>query len=188
MTTFRATADAIRSDAEALAAATSDPPDWAVVRTRLLTTSNVSNSKSWTYAAIGEALGADALIAARRLMQSLAATNADLHDAHNLLLLGDGKSTGLRLDLADRQSQIADLITAYPDHAELLTAVKQLGVKPVSVADQFGVTDTSEAAIAADWSQAKLEDLWIARSAVIKERIGAGTVTTIAEAVAVLEA
>ncbi|MCA9065182.1 MAG: hypothetical protein KDA96_19070 [Planctomycetaceae bacterium] len=187
MSEFRSTVNAIRSDGVALAAATAE--DWSAVRARLETPEvEVTDPRPWTYSTIGTVLGAEAQIAARRLMQSLAAATADLADAHQLLLVGDGKTTGLRLDLQDRQDQLDELIAAHPENAALLTAVKRLGRRTMSIAQQHGIANTTETALAADWAQAALQDLWVARRAVIDEQIETGELTSVAAVVAVLEA
>lgn len=143
--------DLIRTNAAALTAATAE--NWQACSDALV--DDVIEQRiirPWNYAAFCAELGEAAQIAARRLMQLLAQSSDDMADAHQLLLLGDGVKTGLRLDLDDRQQQLSDLIAANPDHAELLEGVKRLGRRTVTRAASHSIRDISAAACSTAWN------------------------------------
>ncbi len=102
--------------------------NWAQVASALnALTTTVSDSQPWTYGKIGERLGVPAQMAAADFLRPLAVSNGRLQDAHQLLLLGDGTRTGLRLDLEDRQQELAALSAAFPAAATLLNSIAALG-------------------------------------------------------------
>lgn len=110
------------------ASAAAEAGDWEEVAAILnALTVEVSDAQPWTYGKIGERLGTQAQLAAADFLRPLAAGNGRLQDAHQLLLLGDGVRTGLRLDLEDRQQELSELQVAFPAAAPLLSAIAQLG-------------------------------------------------------------
>lgn len=195
MSNFRKTADAIRSDAAALAAATANPPNWSTVRTRLLAAEiEQLDKRPYGLTLLGERCGellgsAAAGLAARSLFAATlqAAIEAKVSGYSELIAAQQTLSAG-RLELwqTDRQALIESLGASWP--AETLAAVLACGRRIVSLAEKHGIVDTSEVAIAADWSQTALQDLWVARQEVIEEQITNRTITTKAEAAAVLGA
>ena len=195
MSDFLRTAEAIRSDATALAAATAETPDWSTVRSRLealeietiyetpYSLSAIGDRVGELLGSINEGLRVRALFAAtlQAAIEAKVAGYAELIGAQQALS-GDG----LELWQSDRQSLIAALCASWS--AADRNAVLGCGRRMISLAEKHTIADTTEAAIAADWAQASLQDLWIARRSVIDERIASGNITTVAGAVAVLEA
>jgi len=101
-------------------------------------TKPVIDSQAWTYAKIGQVLGADIQLAASRFMATYAkAGDVDLEMAHQLLLLGDGEKTGLRLDDEARQTKLQGMIDTIPDAQvkAVLLAVKALGRRIIPLLD-----------------------------------------------------
>ena len=195
MTEFRKTADAIRSDAAALAAATATPPNWSTVRSRLLAAEiETLDKRPYGLSLIGERCGQllgseSAGLQARSLFAATlqAAIEAKVSGYAELINAQQALSSGLlELWQSDRQALIKTLGVSWP--AETLAAVLACGRRVISLAEQFGVSDVSEAAIAADWAQTELANTLDARWEVVKEGIETRTITTVAGAAAVLEA
>lgn len=119
----------------ALAAA--EAGNWQSVANALnALTTPVVDQQAWTYAKIGQQLGSDVQLAVSRFMAAGAKSgDVDLEMAHQLLLLGDGEKTGLRLDETSRQSKLQTLIDSIPDAQvkAILTAVRSLGRRDVAV-------------------------------------------------------
>lgn len=126
----------------AVAAQSDQPADWSAVAAALNgATTEVTDSRPWIYATIGDRLGPEAQAAAVAYIRAGAVSDADLADAHQLLLVGDGKGAGLRLDLPDRQAKLTAMIAAAPtpEAAVLLTAIKNLGRSDVRYVDSAGL-------------------------------------------------
>lgn len=88
------------------------------------------DSQAWTYSKIGQKLGAEIQFASAIFMATAADSSKEMEMSHQLLLLGDGEKTGLRLDDDFRQSRLQSIIDSQQDQEvkAVLTAIRSLGV------------------------------------------------------------
>jgi len=154
--------------------------DWNGCAAKLRAESiEVRDKSPVTYGRITELFGDSVRALVAGTLRAVAASGSPLAgevgDAHLLLL-----TSGLQVDTDARQTVIAQLAFAGKWPADLTAAIKSLGMRRESLAQQAGLSDQdcSAAACEVEWRSSQVAAWFHAQSAVINEDLAAGAMTT----------